>query len=210
MNRNTVRIGTLALMLITGGKLLADPLMTSLQLGTQSPDPINSGGTATYNITITKTNSGGMDLYLSTLNLPAGATASFTPNPIAISKSATSGTGTLIISTTNTLAQGRYSFQVVANDGSSHNSMTNTAILDVGSPLGSPVATVTLAQTPSGWRFSFPTQPGHSYQVQATSDLSAPAWTTLCTTNCGTNYLLVFMDTDKTFYSCRFYRAVGQ
>jgi hypothetical protein len=194
-----------ALVLVSGTTLMADPLMSSLQIGLQAPDPVSPGGSASYAITITKTNSGPMVINLSALDLPSGATASFSPNPINFAKNATSATSTLSVSTTNTLPLGHYPFRVVAQDGGSHNTLTNTSMLDVG------LRSACLVQMTNGcWCYTFPTQPGQNYLVQATTNLCAPSWTTLCTTNSGNNNLLVFMDTDKSFYSCRFYRAVGQ
>ena len=203
--KNSVSLWALVLALINGGQLLAEPLMTSLQTGQQAPDPINPGSSASYTISLTKTNSSSMTVNLSALGLPSGATASFSPNPVNFASKATSGTATLVISTTSAIRPGYYPFRVVAQDGGSHNTITNTVILDVG--LLSPG----LVQMGDGcWCFAFATQPGQSYSVQATTNLCAPSWTTLCTTNSGTNNLLVFMDEDKAYYPSRFYRAVGQ
>jgi hypothetical protein len=42
--------------------------------------------------------------------------------------------------------------------------------------------------------------------IQATTNLLAPVWTTVCTTNSGTNSLMVMVDKDAPQYPCRFYR----
>src|SRR6516164_946590 len=55
--KNSVSLWALVLALINGGQLLAEPLMTSLQTGQQAPDPINPGSSASYTISLTKTNS---------------------------------------------------------------------------------------------------------------------------------------------------------
>jgi hypothetical protein len=203
--KKSISVWVLVLALTCGGKLLADPIMTSLQIGQQAPDPINPGGSASYNITIVKTNSGSMVVNMSVLGLPSGVNASFSPNPVLFANKTTSGTTTLVISTANTLQPGSYSFSVVGQDGGSHNSITNSATLDVAPRFPG------LVQMGDGcWCVAFAAQPGQVYQIQATCDLSVPSWTTLCTTNSGTNSLLVFMDGDKAHYSSRFYRAVGQ
>jgi hypothetical protein len=61
-----------------------------------------------------------------------------------------------------------------------------------------------------GWCFAFAAQPGQMYEIQANTNFASPFWTTLCTTNSGTNNLLVFCDRDVTHYPCRFYRSVAQ
>ena len=49
---------------------------------------------------------------------------------------------------------------------------------------------------------------GGAYSIQATTNLSAPAWTTLVATNADANGLFTFVDRDATNYPARFYRAV--
>src|SRR5215471_8167360 len=130
--KKSISLWALVLSLINGSTLLADPIMTSLQTGQQAPDPISPGSSASYTVTIARTNSGSMVVNMTVLGLPSGANASFSPNPVLFSNKTTNGTTTLVISTTNALQPGSYSFQVVAQDGGSHNSITNTATLDVG------------------------------------------------------------------------------
>jgi hypothetical protein len=203
--KNSISLRTMALVLLSGSRLLADPFMSSLQVGPQSPDPVSPGGTASYTITITKTNNGSMVINLSALGLPPGAKASFSPNPLNFANNTASKTATLIISTTNSIPAGSYPFNISAQDGGSHNTLTNSATLDLG------LRPPSLALMTNGcWCFNFGTLPGRTYLVQATTSLSIPSWTTLCTTNAGTNNLLMFVDADKTSYSSRFYRAVAQ
>ena len=104
--QHSISLGALALVLISGGTLLADPFMSSLQIGPQAPAPVDRGNNATYNITITKTNSGGMDIYLSALDLPQEATASFSPNPIVLKSGSTTGSATMTLSTSGAIRGG--------------------------------------------------------------------------------------------------------
>jgi hypothetical protein len=48
--------------------------------------------------------------------------------------------------------------------------------------------------------------PATQCSIQATTNLASHDWTTLCSTNMGTNSLLVFADMDAPNYPCRFYR----
>ncbi len=72
-----VAFGVLTLISAIGSNALAaDPIMTSLTSGAQAPVQICGGDTATYPLTITRTNNGNMEIYLTASGLPAGATAS--------------------------------------------------------------------------------------------------------------------------------------
>jgi hypothetical protein len=179
--------------------------MDSLQIGSQAPAPVNRGGSASYTITVTKINSGSMDVYLSALDLPQGATASFSPSPIKFGSGTTVGRATMTISTTESIVPGPHLFGVLGRDGGSHNTITNAATLDV--TLSSP-GVVQMAN--GSWCFAFATEPGQSYKIQANTNFSSPSWTTLCTTNAGTNNLLVFIDRDAAKYPCRIYRSVAE
>jgi hypothetical protein len=203
MTKQYSALVVLALVLLGAGSLRADPFITSVQIGAQAPDPIAPGGTARYSVTVTKTNSSGIDAYLSIPDLPQGATASFSPNPIKLSTSSVTGTATLTITTLGTIAPGPHAFSVVAQDGGSHNSLTNGATLDV--TLGAPGL---IRLSDGSWCFAFASDPGKSYDIQASTNFPAPVWTSLCITNSGTNNLMVFVDRDRTQCPCRFYRTV--
>jgi hypothetical protein len=202
--QHLVSLWALALVLVSGGALLADPFMSSLQIGPQAPDPIVPDSSASYTITVTKTNRGQMDIFLSALGLPQGATASFSPTQIEFASGTASGTATMTISTTGGILPGPHPFSVMGRDGGSHNTLTNTATLDVA--LGSPGV---LQLADGSWCFAFAAQPGQSYLIQANTNFASPFWTTLCNTNAGTNNLLVFIDRDATHYPCRFYRSMA-
>jgi hypothetical protein len=143
-----------------------------------------------------------MEVYLSAPGLPLGATATFSPGSIRfIGSSGSSGTATMTVWTTEGTPPGPNPFRVVAEDGGSHNLETNFTQLDV--TLTSPG----LAKMASGGIcMAFKAMPGASCSIQAAADLAAPVWTTLCTTNTGTNSLLIFADMDATNYPVRFYR----
>ncbi len=203
--QHLVSLWALALLLMRSGTVLADPFMSSLQIGPQAPASVCPGSSASYTITITKTNTGPMDIFLYALGLPKGVTASFSPAQIDFGYYTTSATGSMTISTTGAMLPGPYSFRVWGDDGHSPNTMTNTATLEVTlcSPGIAPMSD-------GGMCFAFATQPGQTYLIQANTNFSPASWTTLCTTNAGTNNLLIFVDGDVGRYPCRFYRAVAQ
>jgi hypothetical protein len=205
MKKQHTALCVLALGLLGTGALHAASVLASLQIGPQTPDPIARGGTATYNVTVTRTNTGDMGVVLSIPDLPQGATATFSPGTVTFSTNSTAATATLTITTPGTIAPGPHTFSVVATEGKSPNTLTNTATLDVA--LGAPGL---IRLSDGSWCFAFATEPGKTYSIQAATNCWAPDWTTLCTTNSGTNSLLVFVHHDMTSCPSRFYRSVPQ
>jgi len=196
-----VAFGVLTLISAIGSNALAaDPIMTSLTSGAQAPVQIWGGDTATYPLTITRTNNGNMEIYLTASGLPAGATASFSPYPVVFTGGTPSAMATLQLSTAKGMPLGVSSLSVIGTDGASHNSITNTFNLDVT------MCSAGVAQMANGCMcLAFSCTPGQNYFVQATTNLTSPVWTTLSTNNPVTN-LLVFTDMDSTNYPMRFYR----
>jgi hypothetical protein len=77
----------------------------------------HNGGSATYTVTIARTGGFTSPVTMSTSALPAGVTASFSPNPASGSSTA------LTLTATRSLAKGTYPFTVTGNGGS----VTHTA-----------------------------------------------------------------------------------
>ncbi|HWX18419.1 MAG TPA: hypothetical protein VN578_00805 [Candidatus Binatia bacterium] len=195
-------VGALAVLVAFGANALADPILTSVTVGPQSPDPILQGSNATFVVTVSRTGHGKMEIYLSAAGLPAGATAAFSPNPIKFTgKPITSATASLVVSTTSTTPPGPSPFSVLAADGGSPNQQTNTGTLDVAT-----LCPGVTRMANGGMCIVLPSAPGQPCCIQAATNLSAPVWTTICTTNTGTNSLLVYADMDASKYPCRFYR----
>ena len=190
----------------------ADPLLLSVPLGPQSPATIIPGSNATYTVTVNRTNSGSMTINLSCLGLPAGASASFSPNPILFGFGPPdSKTATLTISTTSALAQGSYNFTVKAQDGGSHNIVTNTGTLLVGSDGKTTLASqnITYVQVlPDGSAsIALHAAPSKSYVLQATPTLSPSAWVTISTNTTDTTGNCILIDSTASAFSSRFYRT---
>src|SRR5215471_4436749 len=155
MTKRYPALCVLALGLLGTGALHAASVLASLQVGPQTPDPIARGGTATYSITITRTNTGDMGVVLSIPDLPQGTTASFSPGTITFSTNSPTATGTMTLTTSGDITPGPHTFSVVATEGKSHNTLTNTATLDV--TLGAPGL---VRMSDGSWCFAFTTEPG--------------------------------------------------
>ena len=80
--------------------------------GTATPDysvssstpaqTVVAGGTVTYTVLVQSSGTFSGSVLLSVTGLPAGATASFSSNPVTLSSTATSGSSTLTVQTANT------------------------------------------------------------------------------------------------------------
>ncbi len=184
------------------GNALAAPVLTSVSAGPQAPDPVFPGSNATYVVTVNRTGNGNMDVYLSVSGLPAGVGAAFSPNPVHFTSSTPiSATANLVVTTTGSTPPGCYPLTIVADDGGSQNIVTTGAALDVG------LRSAGIARMANGRAcIGFDSTSGQACSIQATTNLAAPVWTTICLTNSGTNSLLVFVDQDAPKYPCRFYR----
>ena len=156
--------------LLAGANASADPILTSVSADAQSPNPVCRGEQATYTVTVSRSGSGNMEIYLSAAGLPRGVTANFAPNPVKFTgSSTTSATSTLAISTAPTTAPWNYSWRVIATDGASHNTLTNTSSLNV--TMCSPGA----ATAPDGSLcLAFAGTPGQSCRIEATTNLDNP------------------------------------
>ena len=189
------------LVMVLSSGALADTHLGAVSTGPQSPAPLNRGNKATYTVTVSKTGIGDLDAYLSAVGLPSGASAAFSPSVIHFRGSVFSQTATMTVSTTTGTPPGPNPFKVVAEDGGSHNFQTNAALLDIT------LTSQGLARMACGGVcVALNGHPGTSCCLQATDNLAAPSWTTLCATNSGTNSLMVFFDMGATNYSARFYR----
>jgi hypothetical protein len=193
---------SLALNAILGGTALGAPILIGAQTGPQTPGMIAPGGQATYTVTVTRSGSGNLDTYLSVTNLPAGVTASFShatlhftgPTPSSLA-------ATLSLSTASSVADGLYTFTLIATDGSSHNTQTGTGSLRVGIGIASVqmLSDHSTQLTCSGF-------PGQQYLIQATTNLLAPVWITIMTNTAGPDSIFSCVDHDAKICPCRFYR----
>ena len=188
----------------------ADPFISSVVIGEQSPAMIMTGGAASYAVAVTKTNSGGVDAYLTVSGLPAGITALFTPTPIVLKGGdPASGTSTLNLSVSNTTPAGVYSFILTARDGKSPNYLTaiGTLIVSANGSEPAPLITSVSCVPARGTRVNFKGAPKQLFLIQAATNLFVPSWTTIATNTTDLNGLSNLIDEDGGRYRCRFFRT---
>ncbi len=195
---------------LNSGDIMAASVLSSVAISSQAPGPLVAGGAATYIVTVYRTDSGNLDVYLSTSGLPAGTTASFSPSMVHFSGSTpTSATATLTISTDASFTTCSNSFNVVANDGGSFNQKTCPGALTL---VCAPAARGVLVGgvLPGGsFQLTCNGSPNQTCLIQATTSLSAPDWITIGTNTADGNGILTFIDADTKNYPVRFYRTAS-
>jgi hypothetical protein len=184
---------------------LASSSLNSVTAGSQTPNPISPGASATFAITVTRTGAGKIDIDLSDSGLPAGATASFSPGRITFKgNSPTSASSILTVRTTNSIPLGAYAFTVRAQDAGGSTAKTGPATLWV--TVNRPVISMTRLADGNMGLIGAGTA-NAQYRIQATTSLAAPAWTTIATRTADVQGRFNFTDLSATNYSCRFYRT---
>lgn len=208
-------LGTVALgaLLISADGLLAQTYVTNVAVGAQSPAPVPAGGAASYAVTLNRSGSGRLDAYMSVAGLPAGVSASFSPNPIQFTGGASTAASTLTLSTTAAIANGTYPFQVQSRDGQSPNTCAGSGTLVIASsPLIVPErpSIVSISLRPDKTTETVVSgTPGGTYKLEATADLAAPSWTAISTNVAGPDRLFTVIDPDAVNHPARFYRAAA-
>ncbi|HSK62619.1 MAG TPA: hypothetical protein VK893_02220, partial [Pyrinomonadaceae bacterium] len=117
----------------TAQTTFTDARLNTLTVGAQSPNPVTAGNSASYPVTVGfNGNAANCTVTLSVIGLPAGASGSFTPNPVT-------GSGVVNIDTTlnviTTLATpgGSNPFTVRATAGS--NCTNSGTVIDAAATL---------------------------------------------------------------------------
>jgi len=196
--------------LINPVEVSAASVLSSVTISSQTPGAVAPGSDATFIVTVSRTDNGNLDAYLSASGLPAGATATFSPSMVHFTGSTpTSGTSTLTISTDNSLATCSNSFTVTATDGASFNkkSCTRSMMLSCSAKPQSIFTCGVLAD--GSFQFVCNGSPNQPCLIQATTNLTAPAWSTIGTNTADGSGIMSFIDTDAKKYPARFYRTAA-
>ncbi len=95
------------------------PKVGSVTVGSQLPSPVTAGSFATYTITVVRGSGGGSSGAFTaalsvTTTLPAGVTASFSPNPVVFASKEDSGAATLTLTTSGSTPASTSAFTVKA------------------------------------------------------------------------------------------------
>jgi hypothetical protein len=202
------RLGLAALWFVGADLAEAKSSFTTL---TVDPSPTLTATSATYSVTVSRTGSGNLLANLTCVNLPAGATATFSTNPVRFTgQSPLSNTVTLTISFAAGLPSGPYTFAVIGDDTVTRITTTVNSVTGPGGSVTSPSPPTLTALSVQGTSTQLTGQggPGGLYQVQATSDLGTPSWSVLGTTTADPTGVFAFTDPAAASYPNRFYRAM--
>jgi hypothetical protein len=186
----------------------ASSTLASVSVGEQTVGAINPGGTATFPVTVTRTGAGRLDVDLSISGLPAGATATFSPDELTFTgNKPDSLTSTLTITIPASLPLGCSSFTVTASeerhDNHGHNKKTAARQMYVG------VGHICLTTTPNGTvTVGCAGKPGDVMVLQTTTNLTTASWTTIATNVTDASGWSTWPALDMTNCPCRFFRTV--
>src|SRR5437868_2253507 len=207
MKNHLIQLSVLAVALSVARVTLASTVLSSVVVGPQSPSSINPGSNATYNVTVARTGTGNLDIYLSCSGLPTGATAAFSPGMVHFSGSTPTGSASLAISTTTAIAAGVYTFTTTARDGGSPNIVTNTGTLTIGIDGKTTLSTqsiTSLQVLPNGTAsIALHGAAVKSYVLQATTTLSPSAWVNIATNTTDASGDCLLVDASASNYSSR-------
>jgi hypothetical protein len=187
--------------------------MSSLvSLSTQPVWPASStpDGNLIYNITaVGRAGAGLLEVALSAGDMPAGVTVTFSPGTLRFTgNQLTSQTATMTVSCSWPLPLDCYAYTLTGTAQRESITITNMVCF---SPAFVAVRAPTLyldSMTGSALRIRGLGATGKAYQLQATSSLSSPVWTSLGSATADGNGRFTFFTTQDATAPARFFRAV--
>jgi len=208
-NRIYVILVGIAFGLAAGGVSHAMSDLMSISLEPVWPDTSNPGTVITYKVTVTRTGQGILNVSLSSLGLPEGATASFFANPVRFTgRVPETLTSTLTITCPSVMPTDTSAFTVTGKSFREAITVTNQppAELLTGSSRLPMLALDLPGTTAAKLRGTGDT--GAIYQVEATADLINPSWTPIGLSTADGNGRFMFLDAQAKDLPARFYRTL--
>ncbi len=191
----------------------AAPAQPLVLVGSQVPDQILPGDSATYSVTISEKALGVIEDSRVCLNLPAGALASFSdPVQVKGEDGSPSKVMTLTITTQPSTPPGVYPFIVTRQNQGNGIQISATGTLVIGAHVSmisyNPPVILSIQMLPDRTaQILCSGTSGGTYWLQASTTLSPPAWSNIATNSADANNLLNFVDTQAPTFPMRFYRA---
>jgi hypothetical protein len=188
---------------------MADPHLTSVAISSQTPGSVLPGGSATYTVTVSRTNSGGLEIHFSVAGLPVGTTATFSPGQLKFSGGEINTLSTTMTLTTSDVTPGcTYGLTITATEGQSHNQKTCTGTLLVAGAADTQGILCTGLLPDGSFRLTCKGDSNQVCFVQATTNLFTPDWVTIGTNATDANGMFAFIDRDAATLPTRFYRTL--
>lgn len=199
--------------LATAGVSHAMSELASITIEPEWPATTQPGTVTLYKITVTRAGQGLLEVSLSSLGLPEGATASFSDDMLRFTgRSPQSLTTTLTVTCTTVTPTDHYPFTVTGDAGRTVVTATNQTPNDLTgrssvSISGPALALDRLADGSLKIRGHGST--GDTCQIEITADLIHPAWAPFGSSTADGNGRFIFTDTPAQNSPARFYRAVA-
>lgn len=198
----------IALSLIAGGVSHAMSHLMAIAVAAERTVTSDTTTHMSYKVTLTRTGQGVLKVSLSSLGLPNGVTATFSPSVIRFTgRVPETMAATLTISYPNDLPLSPCTFTVTGE--ALRETVTATAQFSPALPAISSRLPVLSLDPPvaEGINLRGLAAPGVTYEIEATSDLRKPSWTPIGSTTTADNGLFVFLDAQAKDLPARFYRA---
>jgi hypothetical protein len=204
-----VAIGLVLNLAATGATHAMSELVT-ISMQPEWPVTSNPGTVITYEISaVAREGQGKLEVSLSALGLPDGATASFSPSLLRFTGRVPEClTCTLTITCTNVTATDNYPFTITGTGLREAVTITNQVSEVQGSP-GSVSPTLALDRVGGGnLALRGKGGSGQTYQVESTPDLRNPTWTAVGSSTADGNGRFTFTTAQAAGAAMRFYRTV--
>ena len=185
--------------------------LVSLSIEPEWPATSSPGTVIVYKLSaVAREGQGMLEVSLSTLGLPDGATVSFSPDVLRFTGRAPEClTSTVTITCTNLTATDNYPFTITGAALRETVTLTNQPVQTPYGVVNGPAVLALDRLSGGSLRLRGAGATGQTYQIESTPDLSKPAWTLVGSTTADGNGRFTFVTAQAAGASMRFYRAVG-
>jgi hypothetical protein len=206
----TILIG-MALTLMSASVSHAMSEFVSMSVEPEWPATSNPGTVLTYKITaVVRAGSGLLEVALSSLGLPEGATVQFSPSVLRFTgHQLTTQTATMTVTCPEPTATDTYPFTLTGTALRETITLTNQVQQPFYSSIIAPPGLVIDRLSEGGLRLRGRGATGQTYTIEATPSLTNPVWTPVGSSTADGNGRFTFFPAPVSDASPRFYRAVA-
>jgi hypothetical protein len=208
--KNEIKTRSLCLALSFGACVAASAMsdLVTVSVAPQWPAVSQPGTVLRYQVTVTRSGEGELEVSLSALGLPHGATVTFSPSVLRFTgRAPVSMSATMTVTCPEVMTIDDNSFSVIGSTRRESVTSTKGGSALASVQTGTPVLFFDLANgqdiTLRGMGVS-----GVTYQIETASDLRNPSWTKVGPSTADGNGRFIFNDTVKKNLPAQFYRAV--
>jgi len=205
----TILIG-MALSLATASSSHAMSTLVDLSFQPEWPATSNPGTVILYNVTaVAREGSGMLEVSLTSLGLPEGATVSFSPSVLRFTGHVPEvRTATMTVTCPEVTPTDTYPFTLAGDARRETITLTNQVQQELYSLIVGPPVLILDRLSGSNLRLRGQGTTGQIYRIESTPSLTQPVWTPLGTCTADGNGRFTFFTAQAPDASMRFYRAV--